>query len=304
MTRSRSLVILVVSILTLAACATDATVTPTPTPAPTPSSTLVPTPTPTGVEAAAQDRVAKIVGAATLVRLWSDPPTLDPHLTADTTSSTIVVEVFGGLVTIDPELEIIPDLAERWDLTNGGRTYTFHLRRDGKFHDGSPFTAHDFKWYLERAANPLTGSPVVDTYLGDIVGVQEKLQGRATDIAGIQVIDEYTLGLTIDDPKAYFLSKLTYPTAFVLDRNNVEGNPAWLREPNGTGPFRLANYVPNAVLTLNRNENYHLGPPKLEEVRFILSGGDPLLMYANDEIHITEIGLAGPEPILDPPSIR
>ena len=141
---------------------------------------------------------------------------------------------------------------------------------------------------------------MVDTYLGDLVGVQEKLQGGATDIAGIQVIHEYTLELTIDAPKAYFLSKLTYPTAFVLDRNNVEGNPAWLREPNGTGPFRLANYVPNEVLTLNRNENCHLGPLKLEEVRFILSGRDPLLMYENDEIHITEIGLAGPEPLLDP----
>ena len=106
--------------------------------------------------------------------------------------------------------------------------------------------------------------------------------------------------ITIDAPKAYFLAKLTHPNAFVLDRTNVEGNPNWVTRPNGTGPFKLAEYIPRQVVVLKKNEDYHLGPPRLEEVRFILGGGDPLLMYANDEIHIIELGPAGPEPLLDP----
>ena len=234
------------------------------------------------------------------MRLWNDPPTLDPHLSTDTTSATIIVEVFGGLITINPNLEIVPDLAQDWEIGDGGRSYTFRLIKDAIFHDGRPVRASDIKWSLERAADPLTAAPVVDTYLGDIVGVREKLEGQATDIAGVQVIDDRTVVISIDAPKAYFLAKLTHPNAYVLDRNNVEGDPSWTRRPNGTGPFKLAEYIPRDVLVLKRNEGYHLGPPKLEEVRFLLGGGNPLLMYANDEIHIIELGLAGPEPLLDP----
>ena len=165
------------------------------------------------------------VEAATLLRLWDDPPTLDPHLSTDTTSATIIVEVFGGLVTINPNLEIVPDLAQEWEIGGGGRSYTFRLVKDAIFHDGRPVTARDIKWSLERAADPLTNAPVVDTYLGDIVGVKEKLEGRATDIAGVQVIDDHTVVISIDAPKAYFLAKLTHSNAYVLDRNNVGGGP-------------------------------------------------------------------------------
>ncbi len=286
-----------------------ATPMPTPTTIPLPTPTQVSTPAPAATEpvpgepvtpdgetaAEASERIQRIVESATLARLWNDPPTLDPHLTRDNTSGTIVVEVFGGLVTIDRDLEIVPDLAEAWDISDDGRTYTFHLRRDGQFHDGKPVTAHDFKWSLERVTDPLTKSPVADTYLGDIVGMREKLDGEAASLAGVQVIDEHTLEIAIDEAKAYFLAKLTYPTAFVVDMENVESSRRWFLEPNGTGPFKLAEYVPGDILVLEGNENYHLGPPKLKEVRLLLSGGDPSLMYANDEIHITGVGLAGPE---------
>ena len=236
----------------------------------------------------------------TLVRLWGDPPTLDPHLTTDATSATILVEVFGGLVTIDPQLNIVPDLAESWDISPDGMTYTFHLRKDAKFHNGKPVTAHDVKWSLDRATDPTTESPVVDQYLGDIVGVKERLRGETQEISGVKVIDDYTIDITIDAPKSYFLAKLTYPTGFVLDRENVETGRRWFREPNGTGPFKLAEYVPGEKMVLERNEFYHLGPPHLERVRFILSGGTSMLMYENDEIHVTGVGLADLDQLLDP----
>ena len=233
-------------------------------------------------------------------RLFSDPPTLDPHLTTDATSATIIVEVFGGLVTITPELQIVGDLAERWEISDSGRVYTFFLRKDATFHNGKPVTAHDFKWSLERAADALTESLVVDQYLGDIVGVKEKLNGEARDIAGVRVINDHTLEITIDEPKTYFLAKLTYPTAFVLDQENVETGRRWVREPNGTGPFKLDEYVPGELLVLGANTNYHLGPPNLDRVELILSGGTAMLMYENDEIHTTSVGLADLDRLLDP----
>ena len=155
-------------------------------------------------------------------RLWSDPPTLDPHLTGDTTSAGIVVEVFSGLVALDTNLDLIPDIAERWDLDDTGTVYTFRIRDNVKFHNGNPVTAEDFKWSIERASKPNTASAVVDTYLNDIVGFDDYFEGRASEITGIRAVDDQTLQITIDAPKAYFLAKMTYPTAYVLDRTVVE----------------------------------------------------------------------------------
>ena len=246
------------------------------------------------------DRVERPVGGR-LIRLFSDPPTLDPHITTDSTSAVIVNEVFGGLVTINPEIEIVPDLAEDWDISPDGKVFTFRLRQDAKFHDGRLVVAEDFRWSLERAADPLTESPVADLYLADILGVADKLSGKAQSIRGLRVIDDHTLELTIDAPKSYFLAKMTYPTGFVVDRQNVEGNKNdWVFEPNGTGPFRLERYEIGETIILGRNELYHLGPPFLDSVEFILSGGDPMLMYENDEIHLTGLGLADLERVQDP----
>lgn len=236
-----------------------------------------------------------------LVRLFRDPPTLDPHLTTDNISGVLVNEVFSGLVTVDLDLNVVPDLAETIDISDDGRTYTFHLRSNAKFHDGKRVTAQDVKWSLERVTNPETQAPVAAQYLGDIVGVAEKLSSSATTIEGVRVIDDQTIEITIDAAKAYFLAKLTYPTAFVLDRANVEGTGnEWLRHPNGTGPFKLAEYEIGEVLRLVRNDNYHRKLAYLDEVEFVLSGGTAMVMYENDEIHLTGLGLADLDRVLDP----
>ena len=115
-------------------------------------------------------------GGGKLVRLWSDPPTLDPHLTTDATSGGLVNEIYGGLVTLDLGLNVVPDLAEYVETSPDGRTYTFTLRENAKFHNGRTVTAQDVKWSLERATDPATESPVADTYLSDIVGGAGKAQ--------------------------------------------------------------------------------------------------------------------------------
>ncbi len=303
-------IVLLIALAVLVACAPTSGgrrgrgETPVATPTPTPTlrqqgASPTATPTPTTSQAGTPASGEKRRGGR-LVRLWSDPPTLDPHLTTDVSSAFVIIEVYGGLVTIDPELKIVPDLAQSWEVSNGGRTYTFHLRQDAKFHNGKPVTAQDFKWSMERAADPRTLSPVVDQYLGDIVGVKDKLAGRATEVQGVRVIDEHTLELTIDAPKTYFLAKLTYPTAFVLDRENVEGDRAWTRRPNGTGPFKLAEYILGERILLERNDNYHLGPAYLDSVELLLGGGTAMLMYENGEIDMTGVGLADIDRVLDP----
>ena len=235
------------------------------------------------------------------VRLYVDPPTLDPHLTTDATSAQVIVEVFGGLVTIDRNLDVVPDLAESWDISADGRVYTFRIRPDAVFHDGKPVTAEDVRWSLERVTDPLTEAPNVDQYLGDIVGVDAKLAGDVLEISGVQVINGRTIEITIDAPKSFFLAKMTYPTAFVLDRENIEANPKnWFRKPNGTGPFKMTEYKVGETLILSRHDAYHLGSAKVAEVEMILSGGTSMLMYENDEIDIAGVGLADLDRLLEP----
>ena len=165
----RLLFILVPILLLIAVACGGPAETPEPPPATETAATAAPTTAPTP-EPTAMEPETESVSGGTLVRLWSDPPTLDPHLAGDTTSAGIIVEVFGGLTTINGQLEIVPDLAERWDVSDGGLTYTFSLRDDIEFHDGRAVTADDLKWSMERATDPATEAPTVSVFLGDIAG--------------------------------------------------------------------------------------------------------------------------------------
>src|SRR5439155_4930806 len=123
----------------------------------------------------------------------------------------ILMNVTEGLVQWSEQSQLVPALAEKWDVTDGGRTYTFHLRPGVKFQNGRPVTAADFVWSMNRALNPSTRSEVASTYLNDIAGATDVLQGRATAATGLKAVDDHTLRIEIAEPKAYFLAKLTYP---------------------------------------------------------------------------------------------
>ena len=241
-------------------------------------------------------------GGGTFRRLWADPPTLDPHLTGDTTSAGIVVEIFSGLVRLNTDLQLEPDIAKSWTIENDGTRYIFKIRDGVKFHNGSEVTAQDFKWSLERAASPNTASSLAETYLNDIVGVEEYLEGNADSISGVTVIDDHTLQIDIDAPKAYFLAKLTYPTAYVLDQETVEsgGRNWWVGNPVGTGPFKLKEYRIGERIVLEYNPDYYGEVPDVDEVTLNLAGGQAMAMYENSEIDTTGVGLYDLERILDP----
>jgi hypothetical protein len=192
----------------------------------------------------------------------TNPRTYDPA----TTHGSGDKMVFSGLVSFDPNLNLVPELAEAWDVSSDGTVYTFHLRSNAKFHDGKPVTAQDFIYSWERAADPATASDTVLTYLGDIVGVKEMHSGDADHISGLAAVDSRTLQVTIDAPKPYFLLKLTYPTAFVLDRENVESGAEWYRQPNGTGPYKLTEWVSFDHITYQANPDFYLGEPSIKTI--------------------------------------
>ena len=112
-----------------------------------------------------------------------DPITLDPAVSGEMISHEYIQQIYSGLVRLDEKLEPSPDIAERWDVSADGRTYTFYLRQDVRFQDGREVTAGDCKYSLERACWPTTGSLTAATYLGDIVGVNEVISGLTREIS-------------------------------------------------------------------------------------------------------------------------
>lgn len=230
------------------------------------------------------------------------PPTLDPALSTDSTSAQYIVEIFSGLVTADPDLELIPDIAESYELSEDGRLYTFHLRPNVRFHDGRAVTAEDVKFSLERSCSPSTGSQVAFTYLGDIVGAREMLTGQADSLAGVTVVDDLTITIEIDAPRPAFLAKLSHPVAFVVDRESITSRDP-LRRANGTGPFRLAEVVPGNRIVLAANNDYYREPkPALARVIFRLSAGHAVTMYENNELDASPVGVSDLPRITDPES--
>ena len=230
------------------------------------------------------------LGDQDVLNLWDTGPiTLDPAIVSDQSSHIYIVQIFSGLVRLDDEMKVAPDIAESWELSQDGRTYTFHLRPGVKFHDGREVKAEDFKYSLERVCDPDTGSRTATTYLGDIVGVSEVLEGKAEEISGVRVVDDYTLEISIDAPKAYFLRKLTYPTGFIVDRYNVESGAGWWREPNGTGPLEMQEWSEGQWFTLLPSQDYYGEPAKLRQVVFHLLSGVPMSLYERGEIDIAPV---------------
>ncbi|MBI52052.1 MAG: hypothetical protein CL779_02385 [Chloroflexi bacterium] len=231
----------------------------------------------------------------------ADPVTMDPHLAGDASSAQYIVEIFGGLVTITPEMEIVLDLAQSLEVSEDGLIYTFILRDDIYFHSGRKVTANDVKWSFERAASPQLNSNTSLTYLRDIVGFIERRYGQADEILGIKVINDKSISIQIDKPKAYFLAKLSYPTAFVLDKNQIELNPRnWTRKPNGTGPYKLSEWKLGERIILEVNNRYHLGVGSVQVIDYQLSGGSILTRFENGEVDIAGIGKDDIDRVRDP----
>jgi len=218
-----------------------------------------------------------------------DPATLDPALVSDANSHLYVNQIFSGLVKLGDDLEPVPDIAREWQVSDDGRVYTFYLREDVFFHSGRQVTAWDFVYSLNRACLPETGSRTASTYLGDILGVAEVLSGESDQITGVRMVSDFVLEITIDEPKAYFLYKMSYVTAFVVDAFNVAMGDRWWLEPNGTGPFKLDIWSQGSSIVLERNDNYYGEVAKIKRVVFHMLAGRPMDLYEQGIIDVCPV---------------
>lgn len=237
-------------------------------------------------------------GALNIAGDTNDPPSLDPALATDSYSLFVIRQLFGGLVAYDNNLKIVPDIAAAMPSVSGdGKTYTFTLRKGVRFADGKDMTAQDFKYSMERATDAkLAGSQPASSlpaalFLGDIVGVHDKLDGKATEISGVQAPNTSTLVINIDAPKAYFLSKLTAGPAFVVEQSNVESGAKWVENPHGTGPFKIDKWVHNQEIVLVPNSAYSGGASQLPGVNIWMGanaqGG--LQQYETGGLDVTDV---------------
>lgn len=248
----------------------------------------------------AAELVRPALGGGTIRLSGSQPRTLDPALTLGGPSGPLG-HIFGGLTTIDANLQVQPELAAGWSVSDDGRTYTFYLHEDAVFHNGRAVTAADVIYSWERATDPALGSDTALTYLGDIAGVAEKMSGNASTISGLRQIDEHTLEVTLKEPVVYFLAKLAYPVAYIVDENNVT-RPNWEKSPNGTGPFQLASWEDDARIALIRHDAYFGTPAQVERIVFDLGPSLTLSEYEEGNLDLVGLGGANLDRVQDPNS--
>src|SRR5690242_16353041 len=198
-------------------------------------------------------------------------PVLDPAAIAYAADSTFTSMLYSGLVTFSPDLQVVGDAATSWDVDATGTIYTFHLRPNMHFSDGTPLTATDFAYSINRALDPhfcdkldavayppasgLCPAGLVAGYLGHIVGATAFNGGTGSPINGegnnprtsVNVLDPLTLQIRLDSPIAYFLETLTYPFSYPVEKKLIDRYPGglWVRhlDEGGTnGPFKVAQY--------------------------------------------------------------
>ncbi len=179
-----------------------------------------------------------------------EPSNLIPMLSTDSPSHEVASYIYNGLVKYDKDLRIVGDLAESWEISKDHLSITFHLRRDVKWHDGRPFTAHDVMYTYKITIDPKTPT----AYAGDFLLVKEA-----------KVIDDYTFRVTYGKPFAPALvswSNAVLPK-HLLEGHDITASPL-IRKPVGTGPFIFNEWIPGDRVVLAANDNYFEGRPYID----------------------------------------
>ncbi len=183
------------------------------------------------------------------IALDTNPTNLDPRLATDLNSARVYQIVTNGLVKKDPQLNIVPDLAERWENPDD-KTYVFYLRKGVKFHDGSEFTAEDVKYTFESILDPELKSPHAAVY---------------QKIDHIELVDSYTVKFVMKEVFSPFLIEMIMPIVPKNTLETMEGK-VFTTTLSGTGPFKLVEWTSDEQLVFEANPDYFEGAPKLAKV--------------------------------------
>lgn len=204
----------------------------------------------------------------------TDLTTLDPAIAYDQNSLTALSMIFTGLVQLDDHMQVQPGLASSWSQSSDGLTWTFLLRKGLKFSDGSPLTANDVAYSLDRALQPATKSSTAPLYLGIINNSDKLLGGGVTTLIGdsLQVVDATTLKITLKEKAPYFLNMLTKACAYVVEQKMVQQDGSNftnnLTQGGSDGPFVIKQDDHQSKISFTPNPNYYGPKPQLHEVVF------------------------------------
>jgi ABC-type oligopeptide transport system substrate-binding subunit/class 3 adenylate cyclase len=229
----------------------------------------------------------------------NEPPTLDPSKFNDTTSGKIILAIFSSLVEFDAGWEIIPDVAQRWEISEDGRRYVFHLRDDVFWSDGTQVTAADFEYSWKRTLDHATKARVGKAgLLFDIKNARAYYEGDITesDQVGVRAIDKLTLDVELERAASYFLQMLY--TLFPVPGHVVETyGDAWtdMEHIVTNGAFQIESYEPGQFISLVRSPTYHGGfSGNLEKVDVKLHkrtrSPEELELYETDRVDVAILG--------------
>jgi ABC-type transport system substrate-binding protein len=234
-------------------------------------------------------------GGSMIVTYKDDVSTLDPAIGYDWQNWSMIKSLFDGLMDYEPGTTTLrTDLAESYEISEDGQTFTFKLRPGVIFHNGRELAADDVKYSIERVVTPATQSPGAG-FFGTIAGFEELQSGAATELSGIRVVDPLTVEFTLSRPDATFLHVMALNFAHVVPREAVEEHgPDFGRNPVGTGAYKLAEWTLGQRVVFERNADYwREGIPKLDQITFEI-GQEPtvaLLRLQRGEVDILGDGI-------------
>ncbi len=217
-------------------------------------------------------------GGSMIVTYKDDVSTLDPAIGYDWQNWSMIKSLFDALMDYAPgTTDLVPDLAESYEVAPDGLSYTFKLRHGVKFHNGRELTAEDVKWSIERAVQPETQSPG-QGFFGMIAGFDDVAAGKVKELSGIEVVDPYTLRFTLSHPDATFLHVMAINFASAVPKEEVEKwGQDFGKHPVGTGAYKMTEWTLGQRLVFERNPDYYKeGLPKLDKITFEV-GQEPLV---------------------------
>jgi len=200
-----------------------------------------------------------------VIAIQADPTGFDPEAVLNNTSGFVMSAVYDSLVRYKPgTVDVAPGLAESWDISSDGLTYTFHLRHGVTFSDGTAFDAHTYVKSLDRLFDKTDPAYIYNT------GPVESYIGFTYDpVASYKALDDYTVQFTLKHPFAPFLTSLAMVwNGVVSPEAALEYGKDFRNNPVGTGPFVFKEWVHNDHITLDANPNYWGGKPKVDRVIF------------------------------------
>ena len=218
-------------------------------------------------------------GQSIIYNLGEDPETIDPTLNTSLGAGTVILNAFEGLMTLNEKDEPVEGAAESMQVSEDGLVYTFKLRQDGKWSDGKPVTANNFKYSWLRALDKATAAEY-SYQLYYIKNAEKFYNGEVSaDEVGIKVIDDYTLEVTLEAPTTYFPELLTFATYAPLREDIVSADPeGWATKADtyiSNGPFKLVQWDMKDQLVFEKNENYwDADKVKLDSLTYKLIGDE------------------------------